>query len=173
VSSTLPSGDPTPVPAPEATDQARELHVLFRVGEAEYGLAARDVAQLESWAGGTPVPGTLPYVAGIVQVRGKVIPVVDLRVRLGLERAEATADSRLVVVAHGDRTVGLLVDSAREVVALDRARITPPPPLLATQTGGLVAGVAHLGPRMVLLLELAELLDHPLPAGTTGEDANG
>ena len=70
---------------------------------------------MESFAGATPVPGAPPYVAGLVQVRGRVVPVVDLRARFGLPAAEPTLDTRIVVAQHGERTVGLLVDSAREV----------------------------------------------------------
>ena len=121
------------------------LHVVFRVGSAEYVLPAADVLQMESFTGATPVPGSPPYVAGLVQVRGRVLPVIDARARFGLPPAERTLDTRVVVGQLGARTVGLIVDSAREVVKLDPAQLKPPPPLVAEQARGFVKAVAQLG----------------------------
>src|SRR6202012_3859543 len=94
------------------------LHVVFSVAGAEYVLSAEDVLQMESFEGATPVPGSLPYVAGVIQVRGRVVPVVDLRARFGLPPGESSIERRVVVGQVNDRTVGLLVDVAREVVKL-------------------------------------------------------
>jgi len=121
------------------------LHVVFRVGSAEYVLPAADVLQMESFSGATPVPGSPPYVAGLVQVRGRVLPVIDARARFGLPPAERTLDTRVVVGQLGARTVGLIVDSAREVVKLAPEQLKPPPPLVAEQARGFVKAVAQLG----------------------------
>ena len=121
------------------------LHVVFRVGTAEYVLPAADVLQMESYSGATPVPGSPSYVAGLVQVRGRVLPVIDARARFGLPPVERTLDTRVVVGQLGARTVGLVVDSAREVVKLDPAQLKPPPPLVAEQAQGFVKAVAQLG----------------------------
>ena len=121
------------------------LHVVFRVGTAEYVLPAADVLQMESFTGATPVPGSPPYVAGLVQVRGRVLPVIDTRARFGLPPIERTLDTRVVVSQLGQRTVGLVVDSAREVVKLDPAQLRPPPPLVAEQANGFVKAVVQLG----------------------------
>ena len=94
------------------------LHIVFKVAGAEYAIPADLVLQMESFTGATRVPGAPAYVAGIVQIRGKVIPVVDLRLRFGLPTLETTLDSRIVVGKDGDRAVGLLVDSAREVLKI-------------------------------------------------------
>src|SRR5262245_42156616 len=107
------------------------LHVVFKVAGSEYVIPASEVLQMESFQGATRVPGTDAHVAGLVQVRGKVVPVVDLRSRFGLERIESTIDSRIVVVANHGRTIGLLVDSAREVVKLDDDQLKPTPEALA------------------------------------------
>jgi purine-binding chemotaxis protein CheW len=135
-----------------------ELHVLFKVGKGEYALAASDVAQMESYSGATPIPGAAPHVAGIVQVRGKVVPVVDLRVRFGLERVEPTLDSRIVVLDVAGRRVGLLVDAAREVVGLTAEQISAPPQLVAEQSAGVVRAIARVGPRMLMLVDIQKLI---------------
>ena len=121
------------------------LHVVFRVGSAEYVLPAADVLQMESFSGATPVPGSPPYVAGLVQVRGRVLPVIDARARFGLPPVERTLDTRVVVGQLGARTVGLIVDSAREVVKLDPEQLKPPPPLVDEQAHGFVKAVAQVG----------------------------
>jgi purine-binding chemotaxis protein CheW len=121
------------------------LHVVFRVGTAEYVLPAADVVQMESFTGATPVPGSPPYVAGLVQVRGRVLPVIDARARFGLPPIERSLDTRVVVGQVGARTVGLIVDSAREVVKLAPEQLRPPPPLVAEQAKGFVKAVAQLG----------------------------
>ena len=92
-----------------------DLHVLFKVADAEYAIPASEVLHMESFDGATRVPGAPAYVAGLMQVRRRVIPVVDLRLRFGLPAVTPTLDSRVVVVQAGERAVGLLADSAREV----------------------------------------------------------
>ncbi|GAC1339023.1 MAG: chemotaxis protein CheW [Myxococcales bacterium] len=134
------------------------LHVVFRVGNAEYVLPAADVLQMESYAGATAVPGTAPHVAGIVQIRGKVMPVLDLRVRFGLPPIERTIDSRVVVSRHGERPIALLVDSAREVVKLSPEQLKPPPEMVAHEAHGMVKAVAQIGPRLVMMLDLLQVI---------------
>jgi purine-binding chemotaxis protein CheW len=90
-----------------------QLHVTFRVGTAEYVVPAAQVLHLESFEAATHVPGAPPYVAGLVQVRGRVVPVVDLRKRFGLPDIAHALAHRVVVVQLGARIAGLLVDDAR------------------------------------------------------------
>jgi purine-binding chemotaxis protein CheW len=141
------------------------LHVVFKVDGAEYALPAADVVQMESFTGATPVPGAPPHVAGLVQVRGRVIPVVDARARFGLPPVERTLDSRVVVGQLGARAVGLLVDSAREVLKLDPAQVKPPPPLVVEGARGFVKAVAQVGPRLVMLIDFPRVVGEEAPDG--------
>ena len=134
------------------------LHVVFKVGGSEYALPAADVLQMESFTAATPVPGARPFVKGVMQVRGRIVPVVDLRVRFGLPPLPATLDSRVVVALHGERAVALLVDAAREVLKLEEAQIKPPPEIVAQEAHGLVKGVAQVGARIVMLLDFAKVI---------------
>jgi purine-binding chemotaxis protein CheW len=134
------------------------LHVVFKVAGAEYVIPAAEVVQMESFTGATPVPGAPAHVAGLVQVRGRVLPVVDARARFGMPPAERTLDSRVVVGMVGNRTVGLLVDSAREVVKLAPEQLQPPPPLVAEQAKGFVKAVAQVGPRLVMLIDFPRVI---------------
>jgi purine-binding chemotaxis protein CheW len=135
------------------------LHVIFRVGGAEYVLPAADVLQMESFSGATPVPGAAPYVAGIIHVRGRVVPVVDLRLRFGLPPVAASLDSRVVVVELEERTVGLLADSAREVVKLEPEQLQPPPSMMSAEgVEAYVKSVAHVQKRLLMLLDCAKVI---------------
>ena len=134
------------------------LHVVFKVAGAEYAIPASEVLQMESFSGATPVPGAPTHVAGLVQVRGRVVPVVDARARFGIPPGERTLDSRVVVGQLGSRTVGLLVDSAREVMKLAPDQIQPPPPMVADQAKGFVKAVAQVGPRLVMLIDFPRVI---------------
>jgi purine-binding chemotaxis protein CheW len=149
------------------------LYVLFKVAAADYAIAAADVLQMESFTTATPVPGAPPYVAGLVQIRGRVVPVVDVRMRFGLPAAEPSAgglgaepssrqpslDRRVVVVQHGERVVSLLVDSAREVLSLDPASFRPPPEIVAEQAAGFVKAVAQAGGRLIMLIDCERVIN--------------
>ena len=134
------------------------LHVTFRVGNAEYAINADQVLHLETFSEATHVPGAPAFVAGLVQVRGKLIPVVDLRTRFGLAAAERTLDSRVIVVKVGSRVAGLLVDSAREVLPLDEAAFEPPPELLGSHASGFVKAVAAQAKRLLLVVDVPRLI---------------
>jgi purine-binding chemotaxis protein CheW len=134
------------------------LHVTFRVGGADYAIAAAEVLHLESFEAATHVPGAPPYVAGLVQTRGRLVPVVDLRARFGLPPIEHSIDRRVVVVQVGSRLAGLLVDSAREVLQLDEAAFEKPPEIIDHQAAGFVKAVAAHPKRMFLLIDVPRII---------------
>ncbi len=138
------------------------LHVLFNVGDAAYVVAASEVVQMESYTGVTPVPGAAPHVAGLVQIRGQVMPVIDLRVRFGLPPIARELGARLIVVKREERQVALLADSAREVVRIDPADFAPPPAVVAEQTRGFVNAIASTQKRLVMRLDFAEVVGRPM-----------
>lgn len=134
------------------------LHVVFKVGDAEYVLPAADVVEMESFTRATQVPGAAPYVVGLVQIRGRVIPVIDLRARFGLPPVERTLDARILVVREGERDVGLLADSAREVLRIDSEAFHAPPDIVAEQAEGFVSLVAQAGKRLVMRVDFAKVI---------------
>jgi len=139
------------------------LHVTFRVGEAEYAIPATEVLHLDSYDGATRVPGVPPYVAGLVQVRGRVVPVVDLRARFGLPPATRTPDHRVVVVQIGARVAGLLADSARDVMQLDDTKFERPPEMIERQSQGFVRAVVSVAKRLILLVDVPRVIGEELP----------
>ncbi|EYF03991.1 Positive regulator of CheA protein activity (CheW) [Chondromyces apiculatus DSM 436] len=138
--------------------------MVFKVGDGDYALPADEVLQLESFEGATHVPGAPPYVTGIVQSRGRVVPVVDLRVRFQLPPAPRTLDTRIILVTVDGRVVGLLVDSAREVVTLPATEVAPPPRLVAERSDGFVRAVARTAGRLLMLIDTRNVIGGvPLP----------
>jgi purine-binding chemotaxis protein CheW len=141
------------------------LYVLFKVADAEYALPASDVLHMESFEGATHVPGAPSYVTGLMQIRRRVVPVVDLRRRFGLPDIARTLDSRVVVVQMGERAIGLLADSAREVRNIDVEDFRPPPELIAEQSSGYVMKVARAGDRMLMLIDFRKVIGEEVPIG--------
>jgi len=135
-----------------------DLYVVFSVAGAEYTIPASAVVQLESYQGATPVPGTVAHVAGIMQVRGQVIPVIDLRRLFGQPAVEPTIDTRVIVTELGGRQVGLLVDKSREVMRIDSSSVQTTPGLVEESSRGFFAGVIQLGQRLIMLLDLGKVV---------------
>jgi purine-binding chemotaxis protein CheW len=133
--------------------------ILFQLNEATYAIRSREIQQLDMVRAITAVPNAPPFVEGVVSVRGEVIPVVNLRKRFGFADATANARSRMLVVRQGKRTVGLLVDSAREFASIADDDIQPPPETIADMSGRYLEGIAQVGSRLVLVLNVTELLD--------------
>jgi purine-binding chemotaxis protein CheW len=134
------------------------LHVTFRVGSVDYALPAAQVLHLESYQTATYVPGAPVHVVGLVQVRGRVVPVIDLRTRFGLPATERTIDHRVVIVQVGARVAGLLVDSAREVLQLDEASFERPSETIERRGGGFVTAVATVAQRLFLQVDVARII---------------
>ena len=137
---------------------AAETFILFGVAGTTYALRSRDVAHVEMVEQVTAVPNAVPFVDGVVFSRGEVVPALNLRARFGFEKAPYDLSTRLLVVRAGDRTVGLVVDAAREFVAIDPASIQPPATALTGLSGRYLEGVANMGDRLILVLDLTEVL---------------
>ena len=146
-----------PHPAIPAAGDFLALHL----GGAEYGIAAAHVRELRSWEPPTPVAGTPPCVRGVVNLRGAIVPIVDLRLRLGCVRAVVDACSVVVVLDLRGRIVGAVVDAVSEVVRVGRIRAAAMVPHDGNVDGvGFVDDDDSTGGagRELLLLDLGELL---------------
>ena len=135
-----------------------ETFILFTVAGTTYALRSRDVAHVEMVEEVTAVPNATAFLDGVVFSRGEVVPALNLRARFGFERAPYDLATRLLVVRAGGRAVGLVVDGAREFVTIDPAAIQPPAAALTGLSGRYLEGVANIGDRLILLLNLGEVL---------------
>ncbi|MDB4916992.1 MAG: CheW domain protein [Gemmatimonadetes bacterium] len=135
-----------------------ESYVLCELAGTTYALRSDDIEQLEMVGQLTPVPNAPPFVDGVTSVRGRVIPAISLRARFGFDRVEHTLRTRLVVVRSEGRVVGLIVDNAREFAAIPTDAIHPPPEGMADLSTRYLRGTAHLGERLIFVLDVTELL---------------
>ena len=141
-----------------------DSYILFELAGSTYALRSDDIQQLEMVGRLTPVPNAPAFVEGVVSIRGQVIPAMSLLARFGFPTVPYDARSRLVIVRAPGRKVGLLVDSAREFATIPADSIVPPPDGVAGLSGPYLRGLAQLGERLVLVLDVLELLDvsvHP------------
>jgi purine-binding chemotaxis protein CheW len=140
------------------TAQGLGSYILFTVAGTTYALPSSEVRHMEMLDGVTRVPNAPSFVDGVVFSRGQVVPVVNLRSRFGFERAPYELKTRLIVVQSASRVIGLVVDSAREFVNIPPESIQPPHEALAGMSGRYVEGVASIGDRLVLVLDLSRIL---------------
>jgi purine-binding chemotaxis protein CheW len=136
-----------------------ETYILFEIAGTTYGISSGSVQQMEMIEHITPLPNAPAFVEGVVLSRGQVIPAVSLRTRFGFEKAPPTNRTRLIVTNHHERLVGLIVDSAREFMSISRDAIQPPPDSIAGLSGKYLKGIVTLEERIVLVLDLDELVN--------------
>ena len=132
--------------------------VVFELGAELYGVEIARVHEIIRLQTVTRVPRAPAFVEGVINLRGKVIPVVDLRRRFGLPSAEHTRSTRIVVVEIGDQVVGIVVDGVSEVLRVNTATVEPPSPVVAGIDSEYLHGIAKLPERLVILLDLDRVL---------------
>lgn len=135
-----------------------ETFILFSLAGTTYAVRSREVAHVEMLEHVTAVPNATAFLDGVVFSRGEVVPALNLRARFGFERAPYDLATRLLVVRSGDRTVGLVVDAAREFAAIDPSTIQPPATALTGLSGRYLEGVANIGNRLILVLSVQAVL---------------
>jgi purine-binding chemotaxis protein CheW len=139
--------------------ETTEEFVLFELVNTTYALRSSAVSRLEMVENVTPVPNSTHALEGVVLSRGRIIPAVNLRARFGFPKIEYDLRTRLIVVDVDNRTVGLIVDTAREFSNLSGAEIKPPPEAVANLNGDYLEGIATLDRRMILILRLEAVLN--------------
>jgi purine-binding chemotaxis protein CheW len=143
----------------ESTSTTEGQLVVFALGDEEFGVDIHQVKEIVRMPDLTAVPKSPEYVAGICNLRGKVLPALDSRRRFGMETREVTEDSRLLVVEADGNTTGLIVDDLREVMHMNDEQIAPPPAVCKGVDRGFLSGVVkHDEGRLVLILKLSEVL---------------
>jgi purine-binding chemotaxis protein CheW len=138
----------------------RELHVVgFQVGRETYGVPITSLHEIVRVPEITAVPDAPDYLEGVINLRGKIVSVMDLRKRFGEKGVSLTKQNRILVVEHAGKLAGLIVDSASEVLKIPAADVDPPPSVFQ-EGGGLncVTGLGKVNGRLVVLLDMSKLL---------------
>ena len=136
---------------------AREL-ISFRVGEQDYCVDIMAVREIRGWSPATPLPQQPPYMRGVINLRGAVLPIMDLAGRLGLPMAEPTVRHVIVVVRAGDRTMGMMVDAVSDILAVTPDMVQDSPDFAGEALRGFLRGIVVLGGRMIGEVALEHLL---------------
>jgi purine-binding chemotaxis protein CheW len=137
--------------------EALEL-ISFRIEDQEFCLDIMAVREIRGWTAATPLPHSPSYVRGVINLRGAVLPILDLKARLGLGQAETNPRSVIIVVHIGARLVGLLVDGVSEILAADRASVQPTPNVGCDTVGRFVRGIIALEGRMISWIDIDDIL---------------
>ncbi len=132
--------------------------VVFVMESEEFACGINSVREVLKMIRVTPLPRSLDFVEGVINMRGDVIPVIDLRKRFGLPEAERTDESRIIIVEVEERMVGLIVDSVSEVISLENKQIQEAPNQVAGEKTDLITGVGKVGDRMLIILDLDRIL---------------
>jgi purine-binding chemotaxis protein CheW len=139
----------------------RELHIVgFKVGRETYGVPITSLHEIVRVPEITAVPDAPEYMEGVINLRGKIVSVIDLRKKFGEKQLAVNRRNRILVVEWNGRLSGLIVDSASEVLKIPAVDVEPAPAVL--QEGGLncVTGLGKFGGRLIVLLDMNKLLDH-------------
>jgi len=143
----------------EQKEMAGEVKVIvFQLKDEEYGVEVSQVKSIEKLEHITRVPRTPKFVKGVINLRGVVTPIIDLRTRFGLEEGEYTESTRIIIVAVGELEVGLIVDAANDVIDIPVNAVEPPPEVVGGVEAAYLRGVAKLENRLLVMLNLDKVL---------------
>ena len=145
---------------PTLTKQENELLqlVTFGIGEEEFGIDILKVQEIIRTMAITKVPNSPPYVEGVINLRGKVIPVIDLRSRFNMEYRDHDSHTRIIVLQIHGMIVGFVVDEVSEVLRIQSNTVEPPPPVVSGIESEYIKGVGKLDDRLLILLDLDKLI---------------
>lgn len=146
--------------ASRATGRSDELLQLvsFKIGDEEFGVDILKVQEINRMLQVTRVPGAPEFIDGVINLRGKVIPIIDLRRRLNMPRKQHDKDTRIVVVELNGRIVGFVVDAVSEVLRIPRSVTEPPPSAVSGIDADYITAVGKLEDRLLILLDLERIL---------------
>lgn len=143
---------------------SEEQLVVFELAGESYGVEISRVQEIDRMQTITVVPQAPSFVEGVINLRGRITPVVDLRTRFGLPKVEPTPLTRIVVVKAGEEWVGLVVDAVSEVLRIPVEAIEPPSAMVTTAESTYLRGIAKLESRLIILLDLDRVLDKEFQA---------
>lgn len=144
-------------------DAGSSQYLTFMLGGEEYGINILSVQEIKGWISATPIPNLPEHILGVMNLRGTVVPILDLRIRFEFEEVEYGPMTVVIVVkvqgAEKERTVGVVVDAVSEVYNVNQSDVEAAPDMGNTINTEFVRGLASVGEKMVILLNIDELLD--------------
>jgi purine-binding chemotaxis protein CheW len=132
--------------------------LTFRLGNEEYGIDILKVQEIRSYEAPTRIANAPPFIKGVVNLRGVIVPIVDLRLKLGCERAEYNSFTVVIVLNVKGRVVGAVVDSVSDVLALEGSAIKAAPEMTSAIDTGFINGIGSVSGRMLILMDIEGLM---------------
>ncbi|MDF1631010.1 chemotaxis protein CheW [Mycoplana sp. MJR14] len=145
--------------AAKSLTQGREL-IAFRIGDQEFCVNIMSVREIRGWTPATPMPHAPPYVLGVINLRGAVLPIIDMSMRLGMKPAEPTVRHVIIVAQVGPKTVGLLVDAVSDILTVTDDNVQPTPDIANEMAKNYARGILAIEGRMICMIELEALFPH-------------
>ncbi|KQS90910.1 MULTISPECIES: chemotaxis protein CheW [unclassified Rhizobium] len=145
--------------AKNLTKAGREL-IAFRIGDQEFCVNVMSVREIRGWTKATPMPHAPRYVLGVINLRGVVLPIIDLSARLGMKPAEPTVRHVIIVTQVMDKVVGLLVEAVSDILTINEEDIQPTPDMSSEFERTFARGVLAIDKRMICLIELEAVFPH-------------
>ncbi len=142
-----------------AADSEAGQYLTFTIGEEEFAVDIMIVREIKGWAGVTRLPNAPAYVRGVINLRGVILPIFDLRARFGMGETQATEKNVVIMLAVGDRTIGVLVDTVSDILTASKDEIKSAPDMQTNIDDAYVNGLISVDERMVVLLEVKGLFD--------------
>lgn len=144
--------------APAAASAAHGEYLTFRLGGEEYGIDILRVQEIRSYEQPTRIANSPSFLKGVVNLRGVIVPIIDLRVKLGCDTADFNAFTVVIVLNIRGRVVGAVVDSVSDVLELSREAIKPAPEMNNQVDMSYLTGIANVGERMLILMDIQALM---------------
>lgn len=133
--------------------------VVFKLGDEEYGIPITQVKEIIRLTTPTKIPKSPAFIEGVINLRGEIMPIVDLKKRFELELSEYDSDARIIVVEISDHICGITVDAVSEVLRISTSSIEPPPGMMANIDVEYIAGVGKVEDRLLIILDIDKLFN--------------
>ncbi|MEC2053826.1 chemotaxis protein CheW [Peribacillus psychrosaccharolyticus] len=143
----------------EQIEQEEMKIIVFQLKDKEYALPVNHVKAIEKIIHITRVPKTVPFIKGVINLRGVIIPIIDLRIRFAIDDQVYTEQTRIIIVTLDEMDVGLIVDSANDVIDIFMENIEPQPDVVGSIADEFISGVVKLDKRLLILLNLEKVLN--------------
>lgn len=146
------------------TDANSDQYLTFILADEEYGVDILRVQEIKGWDSATEIPNTPDYIRGVINLRGTIVPVVDMRARFGMEGVEYTATTVVIVLKvfgkdNNERTMGFVVDAVSDVYDITNNELKPPPDFGNIVDTEFIKGMATIDEKMIILLDIDRLVD--------------
>jgi len=166
-----------PAPALDEAAEARsgeiEQFVSFKLGAEEYAVTIMAIREIKGWSETTRLPNTPEYLRGVLNLRGIIVPVFDLRCRFGMGITDTTSSHVIIIVSVNERTVGLLVDAVSDILSVDKDEIKAAPETGSAIDDAFLRGLVARGERMVALIDVDILFNNQVLTAVDSEMSGG